>query len=1577
LNHCPNDDQLHELLSGKEGSEDLGSATEHVEHCQPCQERLERLARDPIVEQWCADSARATDCSGREPTALIAKLKALAPDRIRRDWWGASDTKNGDGETSAGTRDFMGSAAIAVLLGKTGRFRAIREIGGGGFGLVFRACTDLQPEVAVKILRPDRAANERERDRFQREARAAASVADDYVVTVYEVGVTQEPSLPYIVMELLKGESLLDRLKRQGRLAPRDAAQVGRQVALGLDAIHRKGFAHRDIKPSNVILDERTGRYKITDFGLASATQETVTRATQSDDLAGTVQYMSPEQIRTPSRTDHRADIYSLGVVLFEMLTGERPFRGTGHALLMDIAHEEIPGPRHLYRATPRLLEVIVLRCLAKEPFLRYASAKEVADDLDRFLRGEPIMAKPAGLLERAFCWCRRRPWQAIAAGLAVLFMILIAWFGVSSTIAKERESRARANAEQFRRKAEETREEESKQRRLAEREKLLAETWQCQFLYRLALDELADRRLDKARRYVDRVPASQRSWDTRRLAYLAMAQPVIRQTMTGGHWAILGAARSPDGERLVSCDASGRVLLWDLSTGGQLRVLAEGIWSERHRLWLHYLHVRASGKDWRESGPCYCDPQWVPGTSSVVAASFDGQAVGFDTQTGKTTVLISPQDTQQPLFSAAVSADGELAAFGGAHGTVFVQELPGEQGRISKYERDGDGAEAAATAIHWCETAKGWIVGWSDGSVELLQGSKPQRRTATQLPGPVWTVDLKETDGATLLAIGVQEPDVHLFEISKDRPDLKPAGRLVATADAGKHKSIHAVGFSSSGDDVWAIDNMGRLTVWELQEQQVRWSVQAVRSDMRVEPDTNVPKGLPAGLQGPLPFQRAGSVVLPGHDGRSVLSAGRDAVIQVWDLARATDGRGRVMPARAGDRPSVTFDRFRPEILWAVDRNGRLTAFDTRTGNVVDRVDAHKGGAADLTVAAGDTAPILTVGGDSCVRFWKLKGKRIAPAHVREITFDNPLLGVAVSPGNKYLATMDDTGLLDVRDFKSGDRVFSHKPDASSSIRPLTGRLAFGRAGDRTLLAAFGSGQSCHIFEVDPFAGPVEQAWIAGQGGTALVWDLNGTGILFAADDHPRYEAHGFGPKPITVDRGRIGLPASTCVAVVATPDGRRILALEEKGRLVVVDARQMIRLVDLDTGVEDASDMALDAAGQRLAVAAADGSVRILETDREDSSDEQESDDVTDRWQLRSLVEPTPAIPQVDYRSVQLDPLNRLCLLVVKSVHGQQRGEGPLYFLRDDGSTILQERLEPALDAMDRRATHGGSSLAFQPGGEPIVFMRRRSGKQSYDGTIHLGTRRGKEDWDFEQILAHGNEGFAGTLVVDEKGHATDAFWFRFSFFSMIHATPARKPGQDWNLETVGLAGDGLHCRSQVGSDGRVHFLFRQNRFNADPAGNAYGLWDGEAFHREVIDPAAHAIGDIELLPDGRPAVMVSRYIGDKAELESAILARGPSGWSVVARLPVACQRAGLDFAVGSDGEIYLTSIEMDKGELRLWCHRKGVWTCRTVCRDFPHGQPSWRTVLVDRRGQPLVAVGQLHKPFGWLGVVRPKER
>lgn len=295
-------------------------------------------------------------------------------------------------------------------------------LGRGGMGVVFRARQlRLRRLVALKMTLAGSYASPQERERFRREAEAVAALRHANIVQIHDIGDWAGRS--YFTMELIEGGSLAHRLAGEPQPA-REAAALVATLAEAMYAAHREGIVHRDLKPANILITPE-GTPKITDFGLALRL-EGGTGLTLSGVPIGTPNYMAPEQARGQSRTVGTAvDVYALGAILYELLTGRSPFRAeTPAETLRQVIHQEPFPPARLNAKVPRDVETVCLKCLRKEPEQRYSSARELADDLGRFMRGEPVLARPVGSLERAAKWTRRNPTVAILSAVVVVALV-------------------------------------------------------------------------------------------------------------------------------------------------------------------------------------------------------------------------------------------------------------------------------------------------------------------------------------------------------------------------------------------------------------------------------------------------------------------------------------------------------------------------------------------------------------------------------------------------------------------------------------------------------------------------------------------------------------------------------------------------------------------------------------------------------------------------------------------------------------------------------------------------------------------------------------------------------------------------------------------------------------------------------------------------------------------------------------------------------------------------------------------------------------------------------------------------
>lgn len=311
-------------------------------------------------------------------------------------------------------------------LGEFGDYELLEKLGEGGMGVVYRARQrGADRIVALKVIHIKHVGSHNEStrakalERFRIEAQAAARLEHENIVPVYDVGEIGEQL--YFSMRLVEGPSLNEVVRSQP-LEGRRAAAYLLGAARGVAEAHRLGILHRDVKPHNIMLDQRSDRPLVADFGLAKVV-EADDQVTRTGEVIGTPSYMPPEQISSASAVDQRADIYALGATLYHLLIGRPPFQAANTlATMRQVLYQEPVAPRQLNAAIDRDLDTICVKCLQKEPARRYQTADELAADLQRYLEGRPIEARPIGRLERAVRWSRRNP---LAAALTLLSIVL------------------------------------------------------------------------------------------------------------------------------------------------------------------------------------------------------------------------------------------------------------------------------------------------------------------------------------------------------------------------------------------------------------------------------------------------------------------------------------------------------------------------------------------------------------------------------------------------------------------------------------------------------------------------------------------------------------------------------------------------------------------------------------------------------------------------------------------------------------------------------------------------------------------------------------------------------------------------------------------------------------------------------------------------------------------------------------------------------------------------------------------------------------------------------------------------
>lgn len=363
----------------------------------------------------------------------------------------AAAVDDGDFELSssvAGNRSSAKKAGLSAGL-RIGDYEVLGELGRGGMGVVYKARhLKLDRMVAIKMILSGPHAGREATERFIAEARAVAKLQDPGIVQIFDIG--EHSGQAWFSLEFVEGTDLQKELARKPRTA-REAAQILRDLCRAMQAAHEKGILHRDLKPANVLISS-DGVLKITDFGLAKELDSEGSTRTSEGTIMGSPSYMPPEQARgEASKVDQRSDVYSLGAILYQILTGRPPFlTDSPIKTVMQVIKNEPVAPRQMQPGIPEELETICLKSLQKDPAARYQTCSELQDDLERFLRGEPILARPISRFERAFRWCRRNPAIAIPSLSAMLLLVAVAvistlaWFTTSAQaaqIAQEKEN--------------------------------------------------------------------------------------------------------------------------------------------------------------------------------------------------------------------------------------------------------------------------------------------------------------------------------------------------------------------------------------------------------------------------------------------------------------------------------------------------------------------------------------------------------------------------------------------------------------------------------------------------------------------------------------------------------------------------------------------------------------------------------------------------------------------------------------------------------------------------------------------------------------------------------------------------------------------------------------------------------------------------------------------------------------------------------------------------------------------------------------------------------------------------------
>ncbi|MBI3725469.1 protein kinase [bacterium] len=714
-----------------------------------------------------------------------------------------------------------------------GRFILLSELGKGGMGVVYRAWDErLRRVVALKMVL-ERAADATGIERFQREAEVVARLRHPGIVSVHEVGEVQGRN--YIAMDFIDGASLDRRLAGRGgkRLGFTRALEVLRDVARAVHYAHEQGVIHRDLKPANIMLDERDRPY-VMDFGLARI-RESRSGLTRTGAAIGTPAYMPPEQAEAKEvEADERADVYSLGATLYYILAGRPPFEGATEVNVLTALLTKEPAPPSSWnRRAAGDLDTICLRCLEKDPEKRYPSAAELGDELERYLAGDPIAARPIGALERVVRRAKRQKLAAALATATAVTLVAATAMGIrQAATMRELEAEKRAQERELTAKAVEE---------AAKAQVLLARGF-IQRAQRASQEGRHREALVCAAKALSMPGLSDDDVTAARVAHFLAREGPWRKPRTfaaGDRKSIFALAWSPDGEHVAVAQGDGRVrihavaderrpprVLDAAAVKGEALAVA---WSPDRRMVASggvdktvRVHEPGSGRLLRElkQDGIVRGLAWSPSSDRLACVGDDGKLRLIEAESGSVSYEL---DCHNPLRSVAWSPDGRLVALGSFDQTVCVFALGDREQVVPVWQHRGEVRCVAwpprfprvplLATSSYDRTVILWDVSPTEGgSKRLSVRARLQGLHENTIESVAWSPD------GSVLATGNGEALIRLIVPQLEEQRDSELHNRVATVLEAHERSVSSVAFSPDGRRLASGGADGVLALWDLE---------------------------------------------------------------------------------------------------------------------------------------------------------------------------------------------------------------------------------------------------------------------------------------------------------------------------------------------------------------------------------------------------------------------------------------------------------------------------------------------------------------------------------------------------------------------------------------------------------------------------------------------------------------------------------------------------------------------------------------------------------------------------------------